>query len=265
MKNLIFALICCFCCASMPAAIATPSFNADLYVWARSGLNLRKKPDFKAEKISTIPYGTAVQLIEYGEIGKLYNEMEGEFEGPLERSLETLRLGEEVFYVGGYWVKVKVNEQIGYLFDAYLSNMKPFVPGNNFKFQDVPRVPEGMKDLQEYARQSWGLLKQDSTCAVYGNGASFSDSPEYSRFILPDMTDKNIYLLANFFFTIEKRCADKKDAQKFEYTGEGIPNLNFQYIDGKTSDDEDQFIYLDFLELDGVWIIKKELDDNIKC
>lgn len=37
----------------------------DLYVWARSGLNLRKTPDFKGEKILTLRYGTQVSLIEY--------------------------------------------------------------------------------------------------------------------------------------------------------------------------------------------------------
>ncbi len=77
-----------------------------LNVWASSGLNMRDKPDAKAAKISTIPYGAKVVV--QPNIGlKIPFEVEG-FKG---------------FIVKGYWLLVKYGNTEGFVFDGFLSRL----------------------------------------------------------------------------------------------------------------------------------------------
>jgi Bacterial SH3 domain len=77
-----------------------------LHVWASSGLNMRSKPDAKAEKIATIPYGAKVVVLP--NIGvKIPFELE-EFKG---------------FVVKGYWLLVKYENTEGFVFDGFLSRL----------------------------------------------------------------------------------------------------------------------------------------------
>ncbi len=77
-----------------------------LNVWAQSGLNMRDKPDAKATKITTIPYGAKV--IVQPNIGvKIPFEVE-EFKG---------------FIVKGYWLLVKYGDTEGFVFDGFLSRL----------------------------------------------------------------------------------------------------------------------------------------------
>jgi hypothetical protein len=71
-----------------------------IHVWATSGLNMRAKPDAKAEKIATIPYGAKVVV--QPNIGvKIPFEIE-ESKG---------------FIVKGYWLLVKYGNTI--VIDGY--------------------------------------------------------------------------------------------------------------------------------------------------
>lgn len=77
-----------------------------LNVWAASGLNMRDKPDAKAAKVSTIPYGAKVFV--QPNIGlKIPFEVE-EFKG---------------FMVKGYWLLVKYGNTEGFVFDGFLSRL----------------------------------------------------------------------------------------------------------------------------------------------
>ena len=80
--------------------------NETLNVWAASGLNMRDKPDAKAAKVATIPYGTKVTV--QVNIGiKISFEVE-EFKG---------------FIVKGYWLLVKYGNTEGFVFDGFLSRL----------------------------------------------------------------------------------------------------------------------------------------------
>ena len=80
--------------------------NETLNVWAASGLNMRDKPDAKAAKVATIPYGTKVTV--QANIGiKIPFEVE-EFKG---------------FIVKGYWLLVKYGNTEGFVFDGFLSRL----------------------------------------------------------------------------------------------------------------------------------------------
>lgn len=60
-------LLCFTFFAGMYSASAIQQYQEGdtLFVWAKSGLVLRTAPDFKAEKILTLPYGTAVKTNSY--------------------------------------------------------------------------------------------------------------------------------------------------------------------------------------------------------
>jgi hypothetical protein len=78
----------------------------NIHVWASSGLNMRSKPDAKAEKLATIPYGAKVVV--QPNIGvKIPFEVE-EFKG---------------FVVKGYWLLVKYDNTEGFVFDGFLSRL----------------------------------------------------------------------------------------------------------------------------------------------
>jgi Bacterial SH3 domain len=75
-------------------------------VWAESGLNMRDKPDAKAQKLMTIPFGAKVTV--QANIGiKIPFQVEI-FKG---------------FDVKGFWLLVKYNNTEGFVFDGFLSRL----------------------------------------------------------------------------------------------------------------------------------------------
>lgn len=86
-----------------------PSRNV---VIATTGLNLRMSPSLTSEVLAVIPFGSKVDIIDDQYYG---------FD-TLGTSYEVFFSSEESFTpkVGGYWVKGRFNEQVGYLFSAYL-------------------------------------------------------------------------------------------------------------------------------------------------
>jgi len=75
-----------------------------LNVLTISGVNLRENPSSASNKIATIIYGSKIQVVDD-------NLRQTKFR------VEELK----EFFIEGYWVKVKFRDQIGYLFDGYLS------------------------------------------------------------------------------------------------------------------------------------------------
>ena len=100
-----------------------------IHVWASSGLNMRSKPDAKAEKIATIPYGAKVVVLP--NIGvKIPFEVE-EFKG---------------FVVKGYWLLVKYENTEGFVFDGFLSRLP------------APKPSKTIGDIDEYLDQKIGKI-----------------------------------------------------------------------------------------------------------
>jgi hypothetical protein len=77
-----------------------------IYVWALSGLNMRKLPDAKSEKISSLPYGTKVTV--QANIGVIVAHEVEEFKD---------------FKVKGVWLLVKYGDKEGFVFDGYMSRL----------------------------------------------------------------------------------------------------------------------------------------------
>jgi Bacterial SH3 domain len=77
-----------------------------IYVWAMSGLNMRKLPDAKSEKIASLPYGTKVTV--QPNIGVIVAHEVEEFKD---------------FKVKGVWLLVKYGDKEGFVFDGYMSRL----------------------------------------------------------------------------------------------------------------------------------------------
>lgn len=168
--------------------------NDRLYVWAESGLNLREGKNFKSEIIKKIEFGEKVLCQGYKTEYHYYNKSitiidEIEFSKGQEFSIE----------LKGIWVKVKYKDIEGYIFDAYLSKLKPV------------KTTKHSQTIFEYFKESVGvanyLVKKDPkkeaglNKVVLNNGLFFTeyvDSNKYGfKMIIPDFSIEEIILLFN--------------------------------------------------------------------
>ncbi len=93
-----------------------------LFVSATNGLNLRAHPKVTAQKITTIPQGTEVIILERTDI--------------------PLFIIENNKKLNGQWVKVKIKntKETGYVFDYYLNVLKPNVNLPVYALEDSEEV-----------------------------------------------------------------------------------------------------------------------------
>lgn len=209
--------------------------NETKYVWARSGLNLRKTPDFKGEKLTTLPYGAKVTLTEYPLVERGTNDI-GEYEYPQTVTVTALKWPgqndpEMSYKVSGSWAKVRANNQEGYLFTGYLSTMPPYFPATTPNLTKTPLVSEGFVLLKDYITQTYGVMKTDSQFVIYGNGSYESKNMEIAsdRWVFPALSPEDGYLLANFCFALEKKCEGPKGEEGFEFGGASQKGINFYF------------------------------------
>lgn len=168
--------------------------NDELYVWAESGLNLREGKNFKSQIIRKIEFGEKVLCQGYKTEYHYHNKSitiidEIEFSKGQEYSIE----------LKGIWVKVKYKDTEGYLFDAYLSKVKPI------------KTIKHSQTLFQYFKENFGvanyLVKKDPekevgmNKVVLNNGLFFTeyiDSNKYGfKIIMPDFSIEEIILLYN--------------------------------------------------------------------
>ena len=120
-----------------------------LFVWAKSGLNLRKEASIKGEKILTIPYGA------YIIVGKSKSFLEkGDEKAAVMFCTHFKTNKRTAINLSGQWVEVQYNDSRGYIFDLYLSHFPP--P------EFLERGPTAtMEDLEHYLQRLFGLREKD--------------------------------------------------------------------------------------------------------
>jgi len=95
-----------------------------LYVWAVRGLNLRQQPSPSAPVVRKLPYGASVTVVKHDELPVPYR-----FEFfPKKSAANTLtQIAHEQPQVilDGQWIRVKLAQQEGYLFDKLLLDVAP--------------------------------------------------------------------------------------------------------------------------------------------
>ncbi|RHX84223.1 SH3 domain-containing protein [Leptospira stimsonii] len=132
MKIVILTLLWIFSCESLPKR---ESFTTIKYVFAKSGLILRKKPDLNSESILTIPYGSKVIVSLDGQSRELL-EIEG---------------------LKGYYISIKYSGHTGFVFDGLLSVLIP--PDN--KSKDITNYLE--KQFKRTKGPIYGSVNADNS------------------------------------------------------------------------------------------------------
>ncbi len=141
-----------FCLISFPGfAIDFYQPGDTLWIWAKKGLNIREQPDVHSGIIDVAENGGHVIMLDYQNRAFPYTT-----EG-IRESVHWITDKEKVDYPGfeltGYWAKVSYKDQVGYVFDAYLSKLRTFM-GHQYE-------QEGKEDFHVRAlMQQAKLLKQ---------------------------------------------------------------------------------------------------------
>lgn len=167
-----------------------------LYVAAKTGLNIREKPDVNAKVLDKIPYATKIALQETGEEAKKI-------------STEGLT---------GYWKKVTYNNKTGYIIDSYLF---PFVP---------PKI--GIKTMKEYLAQlsapfgtkvvaKYGSMNNieeggyEIHKQLYKNGGEWHEFHGYeygsATYFLPEFTMQQGFLLVRMIAEFNEAISEKDE------------------------------------------------------
>lgn len=185
-----------------------------LYVWAKTGLTLRSGPSKQSDKRATLPYGTKVVLD--------FTAPDGPRDSVIVIPAVKHPQGSKnpAFIVYGKWVAVSTSMGIGYVFDAYLSNMPPFNPSKTSGLHPN----ESAFSIGAWLAQTAGVLEtrptEDDYTRTYQNGAvedcQISEGSGSHRYTFPKGFRFNDgFLLLNYFEDLPISSADIKSSAGF--------------------------------------------------
>lgn len=198
MKYLSFLLLL----AMSPALKAIDYFQPGdtLYVWAASGLVLRKTPSLDGARLKSIPYGTQLLALNYS--GDKRTEVEA-VPGFAAKGVKypAVRLR-------GDFARVAFGGDTGYVFNGYLSKL-PSLLRFPAAQPDRPPVSEsfeawGKRNFGVIARIERGKMEYGtpySLKTVFGNGIitdTWTEKDAEGRTILPDISMEEAFLIFNY-------------------------------------------------------------------
>ena len=134
-----------------------------LYIWAASGLNLRAAPNAESKVIQKIDFGEQVLCQEskdwddYSNSSVIIKDIQ-KIDGEKTKTIE----------FKGTWTKVKYRSTEGYVFDAYLSKLKPLGDTNEFLTFEYFKQQYG---ILKYIEQKDSLAEGGRNRIVLGNGS----------------------------------------------------------------------------------------------
>jgi hypothetical protein len=191
-------------------AVAQKSFSDSykpgdkLYVYTHDGLSLREQADAKGKLIEVVAYGEEVVVLADSQPRALFTSSN----------------------IPGAWVKVKCHDKLGYMFNGFLSKLRPI------KNSAVERFRE---DVYNYLKQEFKSIKETKTPPepIYrdylkvelGNGATY-ETKDYEggstiTITLPinTITYQEVFLFARLAypeFFVNKKCDYKLDNTECE-------------------------------------------------
>lgn len=197
----------------LPNARSIGSYKAgdQLYVWAMRGLNLRATPDAKGKKLALLPFSTEVTV-------------QGESLKKLR--YETLEI--PGYTLKGYWVKVKVDGQVGFIFDAYLSKMRPWTGTELEESQSMtelitasfgPTLSKTVDPTQDGVVEAYTVTYAQEASAAY----SQYEGGLTVKMVLPKgATLEEAYLMGRYLLRDEKQeCKSEQKGAVLLCTAEG--------------------------------------------
>jgi len=186
-------------------AIAQKSFSDSykpgdkLYVYTRDGLSLREQADAKGKLIEVAAYGEEVSVQSDSQPQVTFTSSN----------------------IPGAWVKVRHRDKTGYMFNGFLSRLKPMSNSSNERIRE---------DLYNYLKQEFKLVKETKTPpeTIYreylkmelSNGAIY-EARDYEggttiivRFPVNVITFQEVFLFSRLAypeFFVNKKCDYKID------------------------------------------------------
>jgi hypothetical protein len=206
--------------ALVSVLLPTPAKSIDsyklgdsLYVWALSGLTLRKQPAPDADKIAVLSYGALAIPLNYTNVS-LSTELIKPGHNPEGKKTPAYTLK-------GRWVEVKTDQGQGFIFDGYLSVLPPFKANatykNNGKSTTTPwenkyQYLERVFGAPVWAKNTQGESQHNSQY-VYAGGiyheyleSSVGLSSWKGTYIFPQVHSlEEGYLLCNLIFDLSNR------------------------------------------------------------
>lgn len=157
-----------------------PQEGDKVYVWAKNGTNFRDNPGINSNIISTLPYGTLVEVLSQDK--KIPYSFQYFFKDKEDRNSN-----DNVISFEGYWLKVKINNKIGYIFNKLLLPYPPFSVDLNDESYFI-----------NYFRKvfSLNLIEHEYTEKTYNEYGDNFIYPVYTH-IYADKNNKNIVNLEN--------------------------------------------------------------------
>lgn len=244
------------CTVSSSFAVGDYSTGDYLYNWAISGLNMRTKPDAKSSKIINISFGEKVKIVD-----------DQPYSYPFRYTMVKSKNPDSTvqWEIDGHWVKVEYLDQVGYVFDGYLS-----------KLPVMTNAPEhnpylSLELIKEYGEKNWGGLSEETTIntlnfedksrdpdkghsssytLTFKNGAYYEDVEEsfsgYVTLFVKDISLEEAYLIFNALTGFEYKLKVNGERENYgmgahltsqkedelHFIGAGMTSINIKKVDG---------------------------------
>lgn len=175
------------------AQFNVPTFSAgdSIFVWAKDGLSLRTEPSSKSSKKRALAYGTPGVVVE-----------SGKYDSVTVITAATDKEGHRTsaFRIHGRWVRVHAEQDTGYVFSGYLSEMEPYKRknGEHASISAWLEQTAGKLSTREY---------QNGNTIAYTNHVVESkhngEGGGYTRYYFPrDKSFHDGFLLLNYFYDL---------------------------------------------------------------
>lgn len=225
-------LILCFLCIEKAPAINSYMEGDTLHVWADGGLTIRETNAVSGKKITIIPYGEKVVVLET----MLYPEPSDSVS-----FFESWKDADGQQYIGyllkGRWVKIKYKGIYGFVFDGYLSHFPAPQSYGEKGYENLTAYLErvfGIKDQQSRSGDEY-VMKE----VYYGKGItskSLGTKTANVKYIFPNFSIQEALILIKNSKMARKEgrpmlleMRKTKDSQTFEFKDEDNGN-GFLYL-----------------------------------
>jgi len=166
-----------------------------LVVWAISGLNMRAAPNLSSKKITTIPYGEQVKIIEKDTLSPMLKI-------GLQPEISFDKNKIPAIQIKGNWSKIAYKNEVGYVFDGFLSKL-PALKISVDTLKNKVKRPIIKEKFHDWANRNFGKFESiPDERIIYTNGLSTSfqkssDGRETTTAI-PDISLEEVLL----FYTV---------------------------------------------------------------
>lgn len=234
-------LILMLLCLDFQSVKANSIYNSGdtLYIWAKSGLNMREGPGTDFPRMKKLEYGEKVRVID--------NYLRST---PLSLTILKKNKRHKQFKLNGHWVRVKIENIEGYVFDGYLSRL----PVMEMKKNNDGEIY--FEHFNEYAKREFGIdstilnadsLKHYDERFVYQNGMEWKyprSECYFASLDLGEISFNEAYLI------FEKMTSFEHHAKYFHprdlaFNEPGVP-IEYDYFQTTVEQQENGFYTLQF-------------------